>query len=264
MRIRLFVILLTIIQFADIRATEPLPVTSAYDLEIGSAHHTDTYLSPIHYSGTGYALGYQRSQAMRFDPDHWEMMLEGRVGYSRMLNPAKTARMQELYVRPSWSMMRVFKPMPDLKIAVGGNVGVNAGVLYLPRNGNNPAQAKVSATIGMTAAASYDTRLGKLPVTFRYMPQMPLLGAFFGPDYDELYYEIWLGNHSGLCHFAWPGSYFRLDNLLTADLHFGATTLRLGYRMEYFSSCASGNVSRAISHSFVVGVVIKRISLPIR
>ncbi len=247
-----------------IQAAEPLPVTSAYMLEVGTAHRTDTYLSPIGYSGTSYALGYDRRQPMRFSPSKWEMALQARLGYSNMLNPARSARMQELYLRPRWSMLRRWQPAPRWQIVAGPAVGVNAGVLYLPRNGNNPAQAQVSATIGAAARVSYDCTLGRLPVTLSYTPELPLVGAFFGPDYDELYYEIWLGNHSGLCHFAWPGSYFRLDNMLTADLHFGATTLRVGYRMEYFDSHAAGNTSRGGSHSFVLGVVVKRISLPIR
>ena len=246
------------------RGAGPLPVTSAYSFEVGSAHHTDTYLSPMGYNGTGYALSYQRSQPMRFDPSRWEMTLECRLGYANMLNPPKNARMQELYIRPQWKMESVWRPSASWRFTAGGITSVNAGVLYVPRNGNNPAQAQVAVTLGAAASASCDFKIGRIPVTASYTPEMPLIGAFFGPEYDELYYEIWLGNHKGLCHLAWPGSYFRLDNLLSADLHFGATTLRLGYRMEYFDSKAAGNTSRAVSHSFVVGVVVKRISLPIR
>lgn len=161
-------------------------------------------------------------------------------------------------------MLRNFTPLDGLRVGVGGEVSLNAGVLYLPRNGNNPAQAQVAATVGATAYGQYDLRIGRMPVTLRLQPRIPLLGAFFAPHYDELYYEIWLGNHSGLCRFAWPGSYFRVDNLLSADIHFGATTLRVGYRFDWLSSSASGNVSRAASHSFVLGVVVKRISLPIK
>ena len=262
MKLKLLAILCAIISALSARAAEPLPVTSAYSFEVGSAHSTDTYLSPLPYSGSSYAFNYERSQPMRFSPDKWHMTLEGRLGYSRMLNPAHSARMQQLYLRPQWCMTRMFTPLKGLTLGAGPNIGVNAGVLYLPRNGNNPAQAQVSSTIGLTASASYDFSIGRLPVTLRLRPQMPLLGAFFGPEYDELYYEIWLGNHSGLCHFAWPGSYFRFDNALTADLHFGATTLRVGYRYEHFSSHASGNTSRAEQLTFILVVVVRRISLP--
>ena len=146
-------------------------------------------------------------------------------------------------------------------LAAGGQAQADIGVLYLPRNANNPASAKASITLGATGMAVWNGKLGRLPVTFRYMPRLPLVGAFFSPDYDELYYEIWLGNHSGLAHCAWPGNYFRLDNLLTADLHFGATTLRVGYRFEYFTSKAGDIVSRTANHSFVIGIATELISL---
>ena len=104
-------------------------------------------------------------------------------------------------------------------------------------------------------------RLGSLPVTFRYRLRMPLTGMFFSPQYGELYYEIYLGNRSGLVRAAWPGNFLRLDNLLSADLHFGATTLRLGYRLDYSSSKASHIVTRRLSHCAVVGITCEWISL---
>ena len=90
---------------------------------------------------------------------------------------------------------------------------------------------------------------------------MPLTGMFFSPQYGELYYEIYLGNRSGLVRAAWPGNFLRLDNLLSADLHFGATTLRLGYRLDYSSSKASHIVTRRLSHCAVVGITCEWISL---
>ncbi|MDE6108830.1 MAG: hypothetical protein K2F72_00910, partial [Muribaculaceae bacterium] len=77
----------------------------------------------------------------------------------------------------------------------------------------------------------------------------------------ELYYEIFLGNHSGLVHGAWPGNYFRLDNLATADLHLGNTVLRLGYACDVFSSKASGIVSRNVAHRFVLGVAVEWLTI---
>ena len=38
-----------------------------------------------------------------------------------------------------------------------------------------------------TAMAAYNTRLSRLPITLRYQATMPLVGAFFAPDYGELY-----------------------------------------------------------------------------
>lgn len=237
------------------------PVTSAYTFEAGSAHLCDTYLTPLRYSGWNVALGYERLQAMRFNPRRWVMRLDARAFLSRTLNPAGNAAMWQIGLRPSWSMMWRTDLPHGFTIAAGGNIGADLGVLYLMRNSNNPASARASVTLGATGMAVWNGKIGSLPVTLRYQPTLPLTGVFFSPDYDELYYEIWLGNHSGLAHAAWPGNFFRFDNLLTADLRFGATTLRVGYRCEVFSSKVSGIVSRDITHSLVIGIATEWLSL---
>lgn len=237
------------------------PVVSAYTVQAGSSHLRDTYLTPLGYSGWAAGIGYERFQAMKFDPERWIMRLEGTFGLSSDDNPARTATMWSIDFTPSWAMMRRFRPAPRLTLAVGGIARGNLGVLYLARNSNNPASVKASVTVGITAMATYSVTLGRLPVTLRCQPSFDLLGAFFSPDYDELYYEIWLGNHSGLCHCAWPGNFVHIDNLLTADLRFGATNLRLGYRFELLSTKASGIVSRAVSHQFVIGIATEWLSV---
>lgn len=237
------------------------PVLSAYSLEAGSNHLCNTYLTPLHYSGWRAALSYERMQAMKFNPERFVQQLNLRFWAGSADNPARTASMWQIGMRPSWSMMWRKSLHAGFTVGAGGTASADIGMLYLMRNGNNPVAVQASATIGATAMAVWNGRIGRLPLTLRYQPTMPLVGAFFSPDYDELYYEIWLGNHSGLAHCAWPGNFFRLDNLLTADFHFGATTLRLGYRCEIFSSKASGIVSRDISHLFVLGVTTEWLSL---
>lgn len=237
------------------------PVLSTFMVEGGTSFIRDTYLTPLQYKGWTAALSYERMQAMKFNPDRWVMQLDGRLSAGRSLNPSKTALMWEIGFRPSWSMMWRAKLPHGFTLAAGGNAAAHLGVLYLPRNGNNPASAKASVTIGATGMAVWNGKIGRLPLTVRYQPKLPLIGVFFSPDYDELYYEIWLGNHQGLAHCAWPGNFFRLDNLLTADLHFGATTLRIGYRCEFFSGKSGDIVNRNVSHCFVLGVSTELISL---
>lgn len=237
------------------------PVISSYQLEIGSAHLCDTYLTPLHYDGWQGAFTYGRMQAMRFNPRRWVMSLDMSLSLARTLNPAGTAAIWAVDFNPSWSMIWR-TPLPQgFTLGAGGTVAADIGALYLARNGNNPVSARASLTLGVTGLAVWNGRIGRLPVTLAYRPTMPLTGAFFSPDYDELYYEIWLGNHKNLCHAAWPGNFFRLDNLLTADLHFGATTLRLGYRCDIGSTKVCGIVTRTATHMFVIGVCSEWISL---
>lgn len=247
---------------ADGDSIPPLrPVTSAYMLETGSSSVADSYLSPITYRGWSAAFAYERMQAMKFDPDNWVMQLNARIELDRGRNHADNATTWRIDGTFSWGMLRRWHPLQALTIAAGGSTGIDAGCIYNPRNSNNPASAKLAWTVNATAYAAYNFRIGRLPVTLRYQPVLPLAGIFFAPEYDELYYEIYLGNHDGLVHFAWPGNRFAMTNLFTADLHFGATSLRLGYRGYTFSSKANDLVTNIHTHAFVIGLSGEWLSL---
>lgn len=230
------------------------PVFAAYTAEIGSSHLADTYLTPLKYTGWHAGLDYVRYQAMRFDPERWTMSLHGNLSLDHAENPARNATMWNLMLTLDWGMMRKWHPITGLTLAGGGSTTLQGGCLYNARNGNNPASAKGAWTVNLTGYAAYSTRVWRVPVTLMYRPTLPVTGIFFSPNYGELYYEIYLGNHSGLVHGAWPGNFFRLDNLLTADLHLGATNLRLGYRADFFSSKVNHIVTHIYTHSLVIGI----------
>lgn len=238
------------------------PVASAYTFEIGSSHIADTYLSPITYRGWSAAFAYERMQAMKFDPERWVMQLDARAEIDRGRNHADNATTWRLDLSAKWGMMRRWSDIliPKLTLAVGGSTGIGGGCIYNSRNGNNPASAKLAWTVNLTGFAAYNLRIGHLKTTLRYQPTLPLLGAFFAPDYDELYYEIYLGNHSGLAHFAWPGNRFEMTNLLTADFHLGNTVVRVGYRNLVYSSEINHLVTNVTTHSFLFGLAGEWIS----
>ncbi len=264
---RLIILLCVIIPMTlyannDSTAIKPLrPVVSAYTFEIGGTQITDTYLSPLRYSGWSASLQYERLQAMKFSPERWIMQLRAGLTIDGTENPAKNASMWNAALRLEWGMMHRWQLPNRLTLALGGSTGIDFGCLYSSRNGNNPASAKASWTINITAMASYQLKIGKLPITLRYQPTIPVTGIFFAPDYGELYYEIYLGDDSGLVHPAWWGNYFRMENLLTADLHFGNTCLRLGYRGNILSTEVNNINTRIITNSFVVGISGEWISL---
>lgn len=269
---RAITLLITLLACTAVSATESAenrhdilrPVASAYTIEIGSSHLCDTYLTPLEYKGLHTALSYERMQAMAFSPEKWIMQLRGSLSLNQSENPAGNATMWDLDFNVSWGMMRRWKieAGPGLQLSAGGVTGINLGALYLARNGNNPVSAKAAWTVGVTGAAVYNFKISRLPVTVRYQPTLPVTGVFFSPDYGELYYEIYLGNHAGLAHGAWWGNYFRLDNLLTADLRLGATNLRIGYNCDVLSTKVNNIVSRRINHTFVLGISGAWLSLP--
>jgi hypothetical protein len=252
-------------QHGDDAVVEPLrPVLSAYTVEVGASRIADTYLTPVRYSGLHTALHYERMQAMKFNPRNWVMQLDFQINGDRDKNFAKNATMWYLDVNARWGMMRRWTgvaALPRLTLGIGPSTDINLGALYLSRNGNNPVAAKAAWTVNVSGYAAYDVRIGRLPVTLRYQATLPAVGAFFAPDYGELYYEIWLGNRSNLAHAAWWGNYFKLDNYLTADLHFGGTSLRIGYHNNILSTKVSGIVSERITHSVSIGVTTEWLSL---
>lgn len=237
------------------------PVLSSYTLEAGSGHLAETYLSPLKYKGWNVALGYERMQAMRFDPERWVMQYQGRLSMARTENPARNARMWDLNLDFGWGMAHRWHLEKGISLYFGGSTSAAVGAFYNPRNSNNPVAAKASWTVNALGLAAWNTRYRSLPLCVRYQVEMPLTGIFFSPAYGELYYEIYLGNHSNLVHGAWPGNYFRLNNMLSVDLRFGGTTLRLGYRADVHSSKIENIVTRRIEHMAVVGVVCEWLSL---
>lgn len=236
-------------------------VTSSYDIEAGYAEIADTYLTPLKYTGTHTAFRYERSQPMRLNPARWIMQLDLRTQLDLTENPARNADMSQIALQASWAMMHRWALPAGVTVGLGGAPHLNLGMLYLNTNGNNPVSVKAALTLDAKAYASWSSHINRLKFTLRYQPSLPLTGVFFAPDYGQLYYQIYLGETKGLAHAAWWGNYFAMDNLLTADLHFGNTSLRLGYFNHIFSSKANNIVSRQITHALVLGVTTNWISL---
>lgn len=234
---------------------EPRPVTSTYSIEIGGTNVLSTYLSPVHYTGKAWGASGEWSKALPFNPQHVIMTFEGGGKFRNMLNPAATARMIGLHAYFNWSLSYRWRMPHKFMVAAGGGIDLRGGALYLLRNGNNPVAADASASLIATARVSRPFSIGRLPVLVSDRVQMPLLGAFFSPQYGETYYEIYLGNHSGLVHCGYPGNRFCIDNLLSVDLDFGRTAMRIGYRYSCESSWICNLNTQVQTHSFVIGVI---------
>ncbi|MDE6320702.1 MAG: DUF3316 domain-containing protein, partial [Muribaculaceae bacterium] len=226
------------------------PVTSSYTIGIGSAHQANTYLTPLKYEGIASSLNYERWQAMKFSPKQWVMRMAFMLNVDKTQNPARNATMWYVGIQASWSMMHRWNLNEALTLGAGPATSLELGCLYNRRNGNNPAQANASWMIGGEAYATYKLNIRSLPVTLGYHASVPLTGAFFTPQYGELYYEIYLGDHSGLAHWGWWGNYFAIHNQFTADLHFGATAMRLGFQLDYTTTAANHITTRSTRYMF--------------
>lgn len=214
------------------------PVLSLFSLDMGHTSLQDTYLTPVTYKGMHLRLGYQHMQALGHDPEHWVRNLELGIEYDNVKNIVGNRTMHNLMVDGRWSLMRRWRDVitPGLQLMGGGAAMLRGGAIYNPSNSNNVASVKAHIGVGVAGCASYPVKIKQLPITLSYQVSMPLVGAFYSLDYDESYFEIYMGNRSGLVHLAWPGARFEVNNLVSADLHLGSTILRVGYRHHYESS----------------------------
>lgn len=242
------------------------PIDASVTFEAGSVKNLDTYLSPIQYKGSHIAIGFESMRAMKASPEKLLSQFNASISYDKTQNPVGNNTMHTLLADFGWAMQRRWRDViiPGLNLYGGGRIGFEGGVTYNPRNSNNVCSPQIYINAGITGIASYRFKIGKLPITARYQPSIPVVGCFYLPDYDQTFYEIYLGNYGNTVNFGWWKNRFDIDNLVTADLHIGSASLRLGYRNE-FTTIWENNISvRRCVHSFVIGIAWESLRINLR
>lgn len=183
--------------------------TSRLSFGVGRADVMDTYLSPYSYTGFGFLVGFEKEYT------HTLRRLDMYVNYTE--NPAGNV---DDY---SWTMkygighlLTLKQSVNNLELKVGG-IGVgNFGILYNERNGNNPAQAKISLTANVIGRAAYQLKNTRLQASL----EIPVIGIAYSPMFGQSYYEEWeLGNSDHNCVFAHIGNMPSMHLRLTAGYH---------------------------------------------
>lgn len=235
---------------------QPLrPAATFWWAGAGSSSVTDTYLSPLDYGGWSVSLGCSRSQAMKFNPEKWVMQLEGSVSATRGTPAHSLQPMWGGELELTWGMWhRWHTPVEGLTLGLGGSTGIDAGVLYVDRGGNNPAAAKFAFTVNLTAKAMWRFTLGRKHFALSYHPSLPVAGLFFSQEYAESYYEIYLGNRHGLVHAALPWTRFKMVNEVMLDFKAGNSTLRIGYRGALTSTGVNNLKMNHTVNQFVIAI----------
>ena len=197
------------------------PITSVYGLEIGGANINCNYLSPLPYAGSGTGVYGAWGKRMKQHPENLVMAFTAGLNMTSTKNPSKSAQMMSVSARFGW------------------------GPSWLHEFGNG-----WSMTLG-------GAHFGRLPVTFADSASLPTLGAFFCPQYGQSYYEIYLGERSGLAHFGWWGNCFGINNHLTMSLHFrNRKSLVLGYRLYVRNNRANHLTNQYVTNAFTVAIQI--------
>lgn len=252
---RFLLIIASLCALLPCRAQEPeRPLTSTYHLRAGHTDALSTYLSPVMHGGASFGLGGEWSRRLRCERYDLRQTYAASFGMGFLEDSHALSSMTDMSLALTWNLQRGFRPLSGLRLGLGAGIDIEGGLLYLPRNSNNPVAARVSADITLNASATYDLRVGRLPIRLIERVSLPSLGVFFSPHYGQSYYEIYLGERSGLARCGWWGNHFGIDNLVAAEVPVCGIRLRLGYALQVRSSYASGINTRITSHQCVLGI----------
>ncbi len=227
---------------------------SMFMVDAGYASVHDSYLTPITYDGLDLAMQYEAMRSIRADKWLWQLQVS--ADYNYVENDARNNDLHKLMGDITFDMQRRWQQLiaHRVDVSVGPMTQLRAGIIYNAVNSNNPVSVRAHWNVGATAMAAWHTRLGRKPITLRYQAQLPVAGVFFAPEYDESYYEIYLGNHKNLAHLGWWGNRFDMTNYLGADFNFGKTILRLGYRSRLEHWTVNNLHVHDFTHSLVLGI----------
>lgn len=225
-------------------------------LGIGSKNQLDTYLSPLEYSGTEIRFVQDNLRATRFMKNRvaFQSLLQINGSYTK--SPTDDGKYISGLVDWNVAWLYTWNVAEGLRILAGPQTGLHLGFIYNTRNGNNPAQARLSADIGATGMAVYDFHIKKQAFSLHYQANFPLAGLMFSPQYGQSYYEIFSLGHSdhNVC-FTSPFSAVNFDQLLLLDVPTRSVTLRIGYEGCIRQSKVNEIKTHDWSHLFLIGIV---------
>lgn len=234
------------------------PVNRAVLAGVGKAFLTDTYLSPLKYSGITLSLMTDRIQAMPFFDNKLLLQHQFQIQVAITKNP--TASASEYYGNVAYSGLG-FYPLTEtskFRLFAGGGWDAQLGGIYNMRNSNNPGSLKVSTNLNAATMALYNWR----KFTFRWQMSSPFLGMFFSPEYGHSYYEIFmLGNNKGTVHLGSFHNQLALRNYFTVDYPIKNITLRAAYLGNYYRTHVNELITKTVSHQFMLGFALESIGI---
>ena len=225
-------------------------------LGIGQSKILDTYLTPEHFSGTGYTYLYIKDTAPTDTLRRWTTTIEHEVDFSKTKDRSGNASNLEVSYNLYWARYYNLQPISNLRLQVGAAANASLGGIYNMTSSNNPTQAHASINIMPSATASYDFRIGSQNFSARYELNLPFIGVMFSPNYGQSYYEIFCqGNYD---HNIVPTTFISAPTFrqtASVDWHFSnRVSLRLGFLGNYQQSNVNNLKSHIYAHRIMIGI----------
>ncbi len=224
---------------------------------LGNVQLTDTYLSPMKYSGGSLMILHERIKPTSWLDNKLILQHQFELQIAAAKNPRGSA--SEYFGKVSYNLGALHPMLYNntFRAWAGADWKSFLGGLYNARNTNNPGSVKAYSNIQLTAMALYQWKI----FTFRWQLTTPIFGILFSPDYGHSYYEMFsLGNKKGILNFASLHNQQALTNYLTVDCPVKNITFRLAYRGDYYTSKVNNLVTKISSHHLTVGVAVESIN----
>lgn len=237
---------------------------------IGHADILDTYLSQE--AATGVDLRYAWEKADRKPGRHWS----SHVAQEAFLTKAGTRGNDNSFLGAMYNLRFGWHYNFDFPLASGASAVIagsvdgphvsplnvrlglladfSIGGLYNTRNGNNPAQARVSLSVDPSVMLAWRFSVNGKPFALRYGAAAPVVGLAFSPNYGQSYYEIFSrGNYDHNIVFTSPFSGPQLHQMLAFDFRLWRTTFTVGYLGDIRQMDANNLKFHQYTHSVVFG-----------
>lgn len=238
------------------------PVSSALSLGVGHGNQRDTYLTNLHYEGVALDLHYDRTRMMR--QMKWNNIQT--VDFSFLQGDDQGAGLSSVMVgrfRYHFAMHKVWNWQQN-SLYVGPYAGIDLGFDYNLKmaNSNNPATARLTENLGVSAGSSWNYQIRKQPCRVDLLVQLPVLGMALVPEYGASYYETFYLNHTDQdMHTTSLNNQQDLDVRLTTDLPvsivpwFGryGNSVRVGVAYHIETMDINNIITRYSTFQFVLG-----------
>ncbi len=216
---------------------------------VGSDNVLDTYLSPYSYTGMRGDLIVEKQ--------YEHTMHRTRAHFGRTENPGNNVYDYDFGVM--YSLAHHFRLLHSggwtLKAGPMGQLIL--GCVYNDRNGNNPAQAKVSLMAHVSSLVAYGFNISNKPCALEFAIDVPVVGLAYSPQFGQSYYEEFsLGHYDNNCVFANTVNTPSVDYRLLFCFPIGSTRLSVGYNGFVYQTKYNKLRYHAYVHSFIIGIDI--------
>lgn len=221
---------------------------------LGKANVLDTYLSPLEYTGIDWAWLNRTERLARWGRGHVTVMGLYNAHFAYVKSPTDDGKEMDAELTASGGWHYNWHFPHQWRMAVGGLMEMSGGFTYNTRNGNNPAQGRLGASLLASAIVERGFRLGKQCALARVQVDAQLIGAQFSPAYGQSYYEIFsLGHSDGVVHFTHPGNCPTGRLLASVTLPIRRSKITLGYLGDVRQSKLGGLKRHAWRNALMIG-----------